>query len=147
MRTTDRSPAALRSSTSRVIKRGLWRAFIPLVLMWGMALALHFANKPSDAKSFFVSGIIVAAVAGFSVIYDVESWSLAKQSAVHFGSMVVTVLPCLLLSGWFPISEPVDALVILGYFLVTGAVVWSVMYLIFAKLLNRSTQEVHEDVS
>ena len=137
----------LRSARLRVIRRGLLRASIPLAIMWGMALAQQLTNEPSGARSTFVVGVIVAAVAGFSVIYDIESWSVLKQSLVHTGCMAVIVLPCLVLSGWFTIDGPLDVLVILGYFVVTGVVIWSIGYLVFGKLLNSSRSKPREDAS
>lgn len=124
--------------TRKAVKRGVLRASIPLVIMSVMALAQQLTNEPSGAKSTFVAALIATAVAGFSVIYDIESWSLTKQSAAHFGAMTVTVLPCLLLSGWFPVESPRDVLIVLGYFLATGAVVWSIGYLAFGKPLDRT---------
>ncbi len=126
------------------VKSAALRASIPLVIMSVMALALQLTDKPSDARGTFIAGLITAAVAGFSVIYDIESWSLARQSAAHLGAMTVTVFPCLLLSGWFPVGGPLDVLVILGYFLAIGAVAWSIAYLIFGKLLNGSGEEPPE---
>ncbi len=128
-----------------MVRNGLLRALIPFVILSGMALALQLSNKFSDAKGTFVVGIILAAVAGFSVIYDNESWSLLKQSVVHTGCMAVVVPPCLVLSGWFTIDGPLDVLVIVGYFVVTGVVVWSIGYLVFGKLLNRSGRKLRED--
>jgi len=64
------------SATVRLVRRGAFRAVIPLVILWGMALALQLTNKPLEAKSTFFAGEIVSPVAGFSVIYDVESWTL-----------------------------------------------------------------------
>lgn len=89
----------------------------------------------------------MAAVAGFSVIYDIEPWSLLKQSVVHLGCMTVTVLPCLLLSGWFTIDGPRDVLVLLGYFVATGAMIWTIGYLVFGKLFSGSGRKLRNDPS
>jgi len=51
--------------------------------------------------------------------------------------MAITVLPCLFLSGWFPTDGPLDMLAIAGHFMVSGALVWGVMYLVFAKIWNK----------
>ena len=143
----DNSLATVPLRTARVVRRGLVRASIPLVIMWGMALAQQLTDQPSGARSTFVVGVIVAAVAGFSVLYDIESWSVVKQSLVHTSAMAVIVLPCLFLSGWFTISRPRDVLVILGYFVVTGIMIWSIGYLVFGKLINRPSRERRNDAS
>lgn len=110
-----------------------------------MALAQLLTNEPTGARGTFVAGLIVASVAGFSVVYDIGSWSLAKQSAVHLGCMAVTVFPCLVFSGWFTIDGPLDVLVILGYFAVAGAAAWIIAFLVFGKLLNGSGPTPGED--
>lgn len=137
----------LRSVPMTVLKPGLLRAAVALVIMWGMALAQHLTNEPTGARSTFIVGVIVAAVAGFSVIYDIESWSVLKQSLIHTGCMAVIVVPCLFLSGWFPVDGPQDVFVILGYFAVAGVAIWSVGYLIFGILLNRPERRPHRDAS
>ena len=138
-RTHVDSPVSLLGS-------GLLRASLALAVMWGMALAQQLTDEPSGARSTFVVGVIVAAVAGFSVIYNIESWSVVKQSLVHTGAMAAVVLPCLVLSGWFTIDGPLDLLVILGYFVVTGVVIWSAGYLVFGKLLNGRRRERRKEV-
>lgn len=134
-----------------VLKSGLARALIPLVILSGMALtlalALQLTNEPTGAKDTLVAGVIVAAVAGFSVLYDIESWSLAKQIAVHFVCMAVTVLSCLVFSGWLSVDGPQDVLVVLGYFLVTAAVPYGLAYLMFGKHLGGSSRELRNDAS
>lgn len=79
-------------------------------------------------------GVMVSALAGASVVYQIERWSLARRSAVHFAIMAVTVLPALLLSGWFTLDSLGGYAVVIGLFLVTGAVLWMVMYLLSTRL-------------
>lgn len=110
-------------------------AGIPLVIMTAIGIALLAEGKTSDGRSTIAVGVIVAAVAGAWKIYDIDSWSLRTQSLVHFGIMTVTVLPALLLSGWFPIDTPLGVLAVIGSFLLVGAVVWTVMYLVFTRLV------------
>ena len=120
------------------IKKGLTRAAIPFVIMTVMALSLFmFENDLETARSTFIAGLIVASVAGFSVIYDVMGWSLRKQSAVHFVSMLVSVFPCLLVSGWFETGSVPDILQIFLYFLIVGLIIWGVLYAVLGRLSNR----------
>lgn len=143
----SRTTSPPRATPLSLVRRGLLRASISLAVMWGMALAQQLTHQPSGVRSTLVVGVIVAAVAGFSVIYDIESWSVLKQSLVHTGCMAVIVLPCLVFSGWFTIDGPRDVLAILGYFVVTGIVIWSIGYLVFGKLMNGSSRGVRDDAS
>ncbi|MDN5685970.1 MAG: DUF3021 domain-containing protein [Brachybacterium sp.] len=111
------------------------RAGVPAVIMTGIGVALLAEGEVEDGRSTIAVGIIVAAVAGSSVIYEVERWGLLRQSLVHVGVMVVTVLPVLLLSGWFPLDTVRGFLIVIGTFLLAGAVLWSMMFLVFTALV------------
>lgn len=111
---------------------------IPLVIMTAIGVALIVQGKLADGRSTLAIGVIVAAVAGASVVYQVERWSLRKQSLLHFGIMLVTVLPALFLSGWFLLDTAWGYVAVIGMFLIVGAVLWTVLYLIFTKLVPRT---------
>lgn len=122
----------------KVISKALIRGAIPLAIMTGISLIMNHQGMDSfQVRSTFVVGLIVAAVAAASVIYDMDHWSLKKRSLIHFLAMTTTVLPCLLLSGWFQLNALSDYLVVLGIFLLAGAVLWGVGYFIFGKLLAK----------
>ena len=65
------------------------------------------------------------------MVYQVEHWSLAKQTLIHFALMAVTVLPAMLLSGWFDLATPTGWLLALGAYMLTGVVLWAVFFGIF----------------
>jgi len=112
-------------------------AGIPLVVMTAIGVALLAQGKPADGRSTIAVGVIVAAVAGASVIYQVGRWSLGTQTLVHFALMLLTVLPALLLSGWFPLDSPWGYLAVIGVFLGAGIVLWIAFYLVFTWLAPR----------
>ena len=87
-------------------------------------------------KSTFITGLIVISVVAASVIYEVESWSLSKQSNIHFLIMLITVYPCLVFSNWFPNKMALDLVKIFGLFLVVGTILWTVAYILFGKVLK-----------
>jgi threonine/homoserine efflux transporter RhtA len=124
------------------LTNALIRGVIPFAIMTTIALIMRSQNVDSfQVKSTFMVGLIVTAVAAASVIYDVEKWSLSKQSGIHFLIMLVTVFPCLLLSGWFPLNSFLDYLKVFGIFVLVGAVLWSVFYFIFGKLLTKKDKQ------
>lgn len=103
--------------------------------MTGIAAVMHRQGMDFfQVKSTFITGLIMTAVASASVIYEISHWSLKKQSLLHFLLMLITVLPCLLLSGWFPLSSAGDYAKVFGIFLLTGLMLWSIAYFIFKKL-------------
>ncbi|MGX7393652.1 DUF3021 family protein [Carnobacterium mobile] len=122
-----------------LFKKVLLRGAIPFIIMTGISFLMKAQNLDSfQVRSTFVTGLIITAVAAASVIYDIKHWSLLKQSVVHFIIMLGTVLPCLLLSGWFPVGEAQDILKIVVIFLVTGIVLWLLAYFIIVKFFNAS---------
>ncbi|MDN6152265.1 MAG: DUF3021 domain-containing protein [Yaniella sp.] len=104
---------------------------IPLMIMTAIGVTLFSQGSPDDGRSTIAFGVILAATMGASVLYQVEQWSLRKQSLTHLGIMAVTVFPALLLSGWFPLDTPWGYFLALGLFALTGAIFWLTFYLIF----------------
>lgn len=125
----------LRRMCMKVFLKALIRGAIPFVIMTGISLIMNYQRMDAfQVKSTFMAGLIITAVAAASVIYDIDNWSLKKQSLVHLLAMAATVLPCLLLSGWFPLKTISDYLKVLGIFLFGGMVLWGAAYFIFGKL-------------
>ena len=123
---------------TRILKQATFRGIIPFVIMSTLALIMTYQKiDPSQAKGTFLAGIIISIVAAASVIYDIEKWSLLKQSAVHFIVMIFTIFPCLLISGWYELNSFADYLKVFGIFLLCGCVFWTIGYFVFGKLLNR----------
>ena len=90
----------------------------------------------NNIKGALITGIIVSIIAAASVIYEIKSWSLKKQSIIHFLVMVFTVYPLLLVSGWYKLSSPPDYIGVFGSFLCFGIVFWLLGYIIFGKIIK-----------
>lgn len=88
-----------------------------------MTAISFFIRDPMQAKSTAVAGIIVGITIATIPVYDIDAWSLQKRSLLHFGIMVVTVLPLLLWCGWFP------PLIAVAVFLAFGLVGWTIGYI------------------
>ena len=121
-----------------LIKRAIIRGIIPFIIMTAISLMMKYQGVDVfPVKSTFLLGIIVTSVAAASVIYEIENWSLLKQSVVHFVIMLVTVFPCLLVSGWFKLNNILDYIKVFGIFLFAGVVLWSIAYFIFGKIFAK----------
>lgn len=119
------------------LRLGITLASASSVVFAVMGIALLAEGDSTTARSTFVVGVIVAATSGASVIYQVDRWTLLRQSAAHFLIMVCTVLPALFLSGWFMLDHPLAYLAVIGIFLVTGLVIWLVMFVVFGVILPK----------
>ncbi|MFV0435488.1 MAG: DUF3021 domain-containing protein [Leucobacter sp.] len=122
-------------------------AGIPLLIMTSIGIVLLAQGKSEDGRATLAVGVIIAATAGASVIYQVDRWTLRKQSFVHFAIMLVTVLPALLFSGWFPLGNAWGYVAVVGTFLGVGIILWTAFYFIFTKLVpakSASRESAHE---
>lgn len=111
-----------------LIKKGLFRGGIPFIVMELFATALYFQGKTEDSKNLFFGGLIFLVIGAATVIYAIDQWSLAKQSAIHFLIMLITIFPILLLSGWYPVTSLFDTLKVFGIFVSVGIVIWTALF-------------------
>ena len=127
-----------------LLKKSFTRGIIPFVTMTTLSIIMNYQGIDAfQVRSTFIVGLIITVVAAASVIYENDKWSIRKKTVVHFLIMLITVLPCLLVSGWFELNNPLDYLEVFGYFLLTGVVIFSVMYFLFTKIVNRKKSPDH----
>lgn len=123
-----------------MIKQALLRGSIPLIIMISLSTIMHFQGlDPFQVRSTLIVGLIVSVVAATTIIYEIENWSLLKQSITHFVIMLLTVFPCLLISGWFELKSTLDYLKVFGLFVLVGIVLWSLSYFILGRLLSNKS--------
>ncbi|WP_439818722.1 DUF3021 family protein [Weissella paramesenteroides] len=115
----------------KLLLSGIMRGGIPFIILGSIAFMLSTQNKFQEAKGTFCMALILLFVGVTTVIYEIDQWSFAKQSLIHFLLMFITVYPVLLLSGWFPLNNLKDALLIFLYFAFVGLLIWSVLAVVF----------------
>ena len=121
-----------------LIKTAILRGIIPLIIMTIISIIMKYQGiDPFQVRGTFIVGIIIALVAAASVIYEIENWSLFKQLVIHFLIMLVTVLPCLYISGWYKLNNVLDYVKVFGIFLFVGIVLCTILYFIFGKILTK----------
>ena len=121
-----------------LIKIAILRGIIPLIIMTIISIIMKYQGiDPFQVRGTFIVGIIIASVAAASVIYEIENWSLFKQSVIHFLIMLVTVLPLVYISGWYKLNSVLDYVKVFGIFLFVGIVLWTISYFIFGKTLTK----------
>ena len=121
-----------------LIKIAILRGILPLIIMTIISIIMKYQGiDPFQVRGTFIVGIIIASVAAASVIYEIENWSLFKQSVIHFLIMLVTVLPLLYISGWYKLNSVLDYVKVFGIFLFVGIVLWTISYFIFGKTLTK----------
>ncbi|WP_416829020.1 DUF3021 domain-containing protein [Ectobacillus polymachus] len=88
------------------------------------------------AIQYVVSIIIGFTFASSSILFDLDNWSLAKMTTVHFLILSIVYLPCAIFAGWM---KP-DPLSIFNYFLIFVAIyilIWLSQYYIWKYRINK----------
>ena len=121
-----------------LLKKSIIRGIIPFLIMTTLSIAMKCQGiDVFQVRSTFIVGLIITFLAATSVIYEYEKWSIRKQAIVHFLIMLGTVFPCLLISGWYELNNTLDYLKVFSNFLLTGVVLFCVMYFVFTKIVDR----------
>ncbi|WP_214889345.1 DUF3021 family protein [Exiguobacterium sp. s142] len=114
-----------------VLSRGsvLLAGFLTLVL-WQ-----NLNGDDSAARSFLFYGVIAFFLGLTSVIYQIQDWRFSKQILAHYGAMHVTVLPTVLLSGFYPSNSLQDLFHVYIQFNLIGLILFAATFFI-SKLLR-----------
>lgn len=95
-----------------------------------------------------VCALAIGAIGGgSSVIWEMEKWSLTKQTIVHFAVIVVSFVPLSYVLNWMP-HYLYGALGYAAAFIAAYIVMWlSIYFSIKAKIkkMNRQLQEMRKD--
>lgn len=81
-------------------------------------------------------GIMGSSFAMASVIWDVDSWSLAKQSAIYFLIACIIMFPIAYITNWMKHSIA-GVLSYVGIFVVIFVIAWLVQYLSWKRKIKR----------
>lgn len=91
--------------------------------------------------------LVVGAIGGgSSVIWDIEKWSLTKQTVIHFICLVVPFFPISYLLNWMP-HHIYGALGYIAAFIGAYIVMWLSIYLSIRtkiKKMNKHLQEIQQ---
>ncbi len=96
---------------------------------------------------FLCSMLIGAVYSGASVIWEIEKWSLTKQTLLHFAVFVMTFAPVSYLLFWMP-HNLYGALGYAAVFLFMYLLIWvSIYFPIKAKIkkMNKHLQELRRE--
>ena len=88
-----------------------------------------------------LAGLVGSIYGAASVIWDMETWSIAKQSGIFFAIAAITMMPISYLLNWMEHSVT-GIISFFLIFLVIFVVIWITMYLIW----RRKIRELNKDV-
>ncbi|OQC01046.1 MAG: hypothetical protein BWX78_00632 [Firmicutes bacterium ADurb.Bin099] len=90
-----------------------------------------------------LSGILGAGFAMSSVIWEIETWSLAKQTGIYFAVICLVMFPISYVAKWMPntVGGVISYIAIfLGIFIVT----WLIQYLIWKSKIKKINEKVKD---
>ncbi len=88
-----------------------------------------------------LSGLLGAVFAASSVIWEIEDWSIAKQTGIYFALTALTIMPIAYFAKWM---EPTlkGFLSYFGIFVLIFVVIWLIQYLFWKNKINQMNQEI-----
>lgn len=133
----DMKQTQKENNPKNLILQALKRGLIPLAIIIILSIIMGLQSvDENNIKGTFITGFIVSIIATASVIYEIKTWSLKKQSIIHFLVMLFTIYPLLLVSGWYKLSSSLDYIGVFVSFLCFGIVFWLLGYIIFGKIIK-----------
>lgn len=92
---------------------------------------------------FFLSGFLGMVFAIGSVVWEIESWSILKQTVIHFCISVVVLLPVAYLGHWMEHS----VWGITSYFLIfigLYCMIWGIQYSVWKRKIQEINQKLEK---
>lgn len=88
------------------------------------------------------SYVLAFTVAGCSMLYNIEKWSFAKASLIHFVALYLSYLLVYVANGWFPFNSLGFGIFtlafVLGYF-----IIWLSIYLSIKNSANKLNKKIN----
>ncbi|WP_187948749.1 DUF6608 family protein [Carnobacterium inhibens] len=114
----------------KLFLKGFIRGAIPFIFMLVMSVWELIQGSSSDARTFLLNGLIIMLLGIASVIYEINRWNFSKQIIVHYITMLLTVFPILLLSGYYPLISFDDVLNVFLLFNKVGLMLFFATFII-----------------
>lgn len=90
-----------------------------------------------------LSGIMGAGFSTASVIWEIDSWSLAKQSGIYFAISCAIMFPIVYLANWMPHSTA-GVLQYVGIFVAIFIIVWLIQYFVWKNKIKKMNEGVNK---
>ena len=88
-------------------------------------------------------GILGTGFAMASVIWEIDSWSLAKQSGIYFSIACVTMFPIAYITNWMK-HNAIGILSYVGIFVAIFVITWLVQYFVWKRKVKRMNDGVRK---
>lgn len=89
-------------------------------------------------------GIMGSGFAMASIIWEMDSWSLLKQTGIYFGLACVLMLPIAYFANWMQHSVT-GVLVYIGLFVAFFIIAWLIQYFVWKSKIDKMNHMVKEN--
>ncbi|MGP4042169.1 DUF3021 domain-containing protein [Gracilibacillus sp. D59] len=97
-------------------------------------IMLSVESSIQEIWKHWVASMLIGIYYSFaSGIFELEHWSLLKQTIVHLTLTLFILFPIIIIVGWLPF-DPMSLTIGLGIFIVTYSIMWLSMYFYFKRL-------------
>ena len=90
-----------------------------------------------------LSGVLGAGFAMASVIWEIDRWSLARQSGIYFGVVCLIMLPVAYLANWMQ-HTLIGVACYVGCFVLIYLLVWVIQYFAWKRKIRRMNERVEK---
>lgn len=91
-----------------------------------------------------LGGLLGAGFAACSVIWEMENWSIARQTVIYFISSVLIMMPIAYFAGWMEHSL-VGFLYYFIIYAVIFVIIWLIQYLSWRKKLKKLNTKINQE--
>ncbi|MCI8497027.1 MAG: DUF3021 domain-containing protein [Clostridiales bacterium] len=125
---------------------------ILLSLIWGQGYYSPCVPALTDAMGSEInavmvqtalSGLLGTSFAACSVIWEMDNWSILKQTGVYFLITAFVMMPVAYLTNWME-HTVAGALSYFGIFAVIFMIVWMIQYLIWKNKIKRMNSGIQK---
>lgn len=88
-------------------------------------------------------GVLGTAFGACSVIWEIEEWSIAKQTFIYFLITALVMMPISYLNNWMQHSI-IGVLQYFGIFVAIFIIVWIIQYIILRKKIKQMNAKIYE---
>lgn len=114
---------------------GEYYAYVP-----SLAVSVGGALNAAVLQTF-LSGILGAVFGAASLIWEKDSWSLVKQTAVYFIVVAAAMLPIAYITGWMEHSI-IGFLIYTAVFAVVFLIIWLIQYFRWRAKISKLNSEL-----
>lgn len=136
---------------NEVAKKAVFFSALGLVMGLAIGIVLWLVGTPGALAGkeeihtlivyLVVSGLYGMIAMGSSAVYDIEEWSIAKATVVHFAATLIGFYALGMIEGWLEFGDMVFC-IMTAAFVVIYFVIWFIQYMAFTRMVNNINRDL-----